>query len=127
MFHNYGDDVQFVLVYVREAHAIDSRSPSLRGPIVEDPISDKERDAVASTCVTELGLDIFPAVIDRIDDRVSLAYGAWPDRFYLVGKDGKIAYAGGQGPFGFKPDEMEDAILDELKKIKAAKKEKGDK
>jgi hypothetical protein len=25
-----------------------------------------------------------------------------------VGRDGKIAYAGGQGPWGFKPDEVAD-------------------
>ena len=43
-----------------------------------------------------------------------LAYSALPDRLYLVGKDGTIAYKSGQGPMGFRPDEFEAAIKDYL-------------
>ncbi len=59
-----------------------------------------------------------PAIVDRLDDRVNKAYAAQPDRFYLVGKDGKIAFAGARGPAGFRPDELEDAIVAELDRIK---------
>ena len=83
-------------------------------PIVEDPETDDEREEVATVCMTKLALDPMPALIDGIDDAVGLAYAAWPDRLYLVGTDGRIAYAGGPGPFGFDPDELEDAILVEL-------------
>ena len=69
---------------------------------------------VAKTCMSKLDLDPIPAVVDRIDDAVSNAYQGMPDRLYLVGKDGKIAYAGDRGPFGFKPDELADAIAQEL-------------
>lgn len=85
-----------------------------QGPLVEDPINAKERHEVATQCVTALDLKTITAVVDRIDDAVNQAYSGWPDRLYLVGKDGKIAYAGGRGPFGFKPDELETAILGEL-------------
>ncbi len=91
-----------------------------RGPIMEDPVTLGERLTAASKCLKDLNLPI-PAVIDRMDNKVNLAYGGWPDRLYLVGKDGKITYAGGQGPFGFKPDEIDAAIRAELKKIKKAK------
>jgi hypothetical protein len=37
-----------------------------------------------------------------------------PTRLYLVGTDGRVAYAGGLGPFGFKPKELEAAIDDLL-------------
>ena len=40
------------------------------------------------------------------------AYAAWPTRLYLVGLDGRIAYAGGLGPFGFHPKELGKAIED---------------
>ena len=30
----------------------------------------------------------------------------------LVGENGNIAYAGGPGPWGFKPEELEQAIVD---------------
>ena len=59
-----------------------------------------------------------PAIVDRLDDRVNKAYGAQPDRIYLVGKDGKIAFAGARGPSGFRPDELGDAIVEELDRIK---------
>ena len=45
-----------------------------------------------------------------MDDAVMTAYAALPDRLYLVGLDGRVVYAGGQGPFGFKPAELEEAM-----------------
>ncbi len=105
--------MQFLLVYIREAHAIDSRAP-MYTILVEDPVSDLERMQVAKTCMTKLALEPIPAVVDRVDDRVNQAYAAWPDRLYLVGKDGRIAYAGGPGPFGFRPEELEAAIRREV-------------
>jgi type I thyroxine 5'-deiodinase len=99
-------------VYIREAHALDSRSPMGGGgmPIVEDPVSLAERKAVATVCMTKLALEPMPALVDDMDDTANKAYSAWPDRLYLVGKDGRIAYRGGPGPFGFSPDELEQAI-----------------
>lgn len=108
--------MQFFIVYIREAHAIDSPSP-LGGdgmPLVEDPDTWEERSSVAKVCLTRLSLEPIPALVDDMDDSVNRAYAAWPDRLYLVGRDGRIAYQGGPGPFGFRPDELEDAIREEL-------------
>jgi hypothetical protein len=91
--------------------------------LVEDPIDDKERLAVAGTCMDELDLPM-PALVDRIDDKVSRAYGGWPNRLYLVGKDGKVAFAGTRGPAGFEPDALEKAIVAE-KARNAAERDKG--
>jgi len=55
-----------------------------------------------------------PMVIDRIDNAVASAYGGWPDRLYLIRGDRRIAYQGGEGPFGFKPAELERAIKREV-------------
>ena len=60
----------------------------------------------AEQCMATLRLSM-PSVVDREDNKVNIAYGAWPDRMYIVGKDGKIAYKGAQGPRGFKPEEVE--------------------
>ena len=108
------------MVYIREAHALDSRSPmgGNGAPIVEDPKNIGERKQVAKVCMTKLALEPIPALIDDVDDKVNTAYGAWPDRLYLVGVDGKIAYHGGRGPFGFKPDQLVEAIEAELAKPK---------
>lgn len=58
------------------------------------------------------------SVIDHVDNNVDASYQARPDRLYLIGKDGKISYAGGRGPFGFRPSELSQAIEKELAKTK---------
>ena len=93
------------------------------GKEIEDPVSDKERMKVANTCVAKLKLPM-PAVIDKIDNKVNDAYSGHPDRLYLVGKDGKVAFVGRRGPRGFRPDELEDAIKDELDKLAGRKTKK---
>ena len=49
-----------------------------------------------------------PTVIDREDNRANKAYAGWPDRLYVVGIDGRVAYRGGPGPGGFRVNEVED-------------------
>jgi hypothetical protein len=83
------------------------------GIAFDDPGTDDERAAVAATCAANVRLQM-PMVVDAVDDAVASAYGGWPDRLYLVSVDGRIAYQGGEGPFGFKPDELADAISREL-------------
>lgn len=60
----------------------------------------------AEICMESLRLST-PTVIDGEDNRVNIAYAGWPDRMYVVGIDGTIAYQGGPGPGGFKPQEVE--------------------
>ena len=112
MWREYGDQVQFFVVYIREAHALDSFLPKGGGddPILEDPTTLAERRTVARRCLTALELEPLPALVDTLDDAVNRAYDAWPDRLFLVGRDGLIAYRGGPGPNGFDPDELEEAI-----------------
>jgi hypothetical protein len=45
-----------------------------------------------------------PALVDGMDDAVSQAFAAWPERIYLVGRDRRIAFKGGPGPWEFDPD-----------------------
>jgi hypothetical protein len=49
-----------------------------------------------------------------MDAQVELNYTGWPDRFYLVGKNGRIAWKGDPGPKGFNPPMLEAAIQKEL-------------
>ena len=53
-------------------------------------------------------------VVDGVDNAVASAYGGWPDRLYLIGTNRRIAFQGGEGPFGFRPEELERAIEREL-------------
>jgi hypothetical protein len=69
-----------------------------------DPKSITERRAAANTCCQSLKLSL-PALVDDMEDTANREYAAWPERLYVIGKDGKIAYAGGMGPFQFSPKE----------------------
>lgn len=104
--------VRFVVVYICEAHPIDGWQVTMNlddDALVADPTTDNEREAVAETCALRLQIRM-PVVIDPIDDRLASAYGALPDRLYLVGTDGRIAFQGDPGPWGFDPAALERAI-----------------
>ena len=49
-------------------------------------------------------------LLDGMDNAANSAYAGWPDRLYVVAKDGTIGYAGARGPRGFRPQEMERAL-----------------
>lgn len=65
------------------------------------------RLAIARDFVERFAYDS-PLVVDTLDDRALRAYSAWPERLYVIGVDGRIAYKGGIGPFRFDPDELGD-------------------
>jgi hypothetical protein len=96
------------VVYILEAHASDAWK--LAGNVaISTPRTFDERGDVASSCVRKLGIEL-PALIDNFDNSTEVAYTAWPDRLYLIGRDGRIAYKSKPGPFGFKPDQLSEAL-----------------
>lgn len=113
----YGEKVEFLVVYITEAHAFDGASPkggSDGSPIVEEPTTLDERRAIAMRCDIALGLAPMTVLLDDMKNTAGGAYAGHPDRLYLVDKAGRISYAGDRGPGGFKPDELEDAIRVDL-------------
>jgi hypothetical protein len=114
-FEQKKDQAIFRIIYIAEAHATDKRqSPeNVRSRIlVATHKTMAEREAAAKKCAEEMGLKA-PILMDDMDDKVSRAYGAWPDRLYVVDAGGRIAYSGAKGPAGFKPPEAQ-AALDRL-------------
>jgi len=83
-------------------------------PLIQDAVTQEERNATAAVCMTKLALEPIPALVDDMDNTANDGYSGWPDRLYLVGKDGNVAYHGGRGPFGFKTEELAEAIEKEL-------------
>ena len=73
------------------------------------PDSFEDRTKVAGQCAAALSLSI-PVYVDDMKNTVATAYNAMPDRLFIVGTDGKIAYRGDRGPRGFKPDDMAKAL-----------------
>ncbi len=112
----YGDRVEFFVVYIKEAHPEDGwvlERNRRAGVLVDDPTSREERTSVARACAVRMRIAM-PVLVDGVENAVASTYGGWPDRLYLIGRDGRIAFQGRQGPFGFKPVELEEAIRAEL-------------
>ena len=106
-FAEYKARADFVVVYVKEAHTADGKqAPSNKweGIVYDAPQTFEERKEIARACEVGLALKI-PLVIDKMDNAVERAYMGWPDRVYIIGKDGRVAYVGRPGPAGFKPME----------------------
>lgn len=129
LFSEYHDQIQFLNIYIREAHPIDGwwmgrrLTRGLTKRIFPrasmkhyDPQTIEERRAVAGECESALQYGI-RTYVDEMDDRVNEAYAAWPTRLYLIGLDGKVVYAGGAGPWGMKPNELKKAIDNYLKTV----------
>jgi len=116
LYERHRDEVAFFIVYIREAHPEDGwvLADNRREEIaLVDPTSLAERAAAADACVVCLRTRI-PVLLDDVDDEIALAYGGWPDRLYLIGRDGRVAFQGERGPDGFKPEELAHAIEVEL-------------
>ena len=77
--------------------------------LFEQPKTLDERTSVAYSCALRLDLSI-PTLIDDMENSTDQKYYALPDRLYLVGRNGRIAYRGAPGPWGFQAAELEKAI-----------------
>lgn len=108
LYEQYGNQVEFLVVYITEAHPSDvwQTESNFRDKVVfVSPRNEDERASVAGTCVRKLGIKI-PALLDEFGNSTESAYTAWPDRIYLIDRNGKVAYKSKPGPFGFKPDQL---------------------
>ena len=104
------------MVYIREAHPEDGWVITMNREqdiAFDDPTTDVAREEAATSCAIRLQIRM-PVVVDRVDDEIARAYGALPDRLYLIGKGGHVAFRGEPGPFGFRPEQLGEAIEQEL-------------
>ena len=112
LYEQYGSQVEFLVVYITEAHPSDvwQTENNFRDKVVfASPRDEGERASLAGTCVRKLGIKI-PALLDEFGNSTESAYTAWPERIYLIDRDGKVAYKSKPGPFGFKPAELQAAL-----------------
>ncbi len=104
MYQEYKDIAEFRIVYISEAHAIDDARPNrfaeLKG--IYEHKDYGQRCSTAEMMMLEENITI-PCIIDDMDNNVSVAYKALPDRLYVVRKDGRLAIAAERGPRGLRP------------------------
>lgn len=100
------------MVYISEAHPSDiwQMQSNIRDKVVfASPKNQEERGSIAETCVRKLGIKM-PAVLDEFGNSTEQAYTGWPDRIYLIDRQGHVVFKSKPGPFGFKPDQLEAAL-----------------
>jgi len=100
LYASYNDQIQFLIVYIREAHPNLLKEGNKTG-IVGRPRNIDERVILATECVAKYKFTI-PMVIDGIDGKVNRDYKAAPVRVTVTDIDGKVAFYAGKGPFDFR-------------------------
>ena len=124
VYKKYRDQVEFMMIYVREAHPNDKwwlgetkfmrLVMELSNPYpsyeLEEPETIEERRANALACQAKL-LEDLPVYVDNMDNKVDLDYVAWPTRIYFMDIEGKVYYDSGLGPYGLKPEDL-DVVLE---------------
>ena len=96
------------MIHIQEAHPSDFwqlESNEKDKVVYASPKGYEERVNLAGLCVTKLGIK-FPALIDEFNNPTEVAYTGWPDRLYVIDRDGRIAHKSSAGPFGFEPDAL---------------------
>jgi hypothetical protein len=112
LYEAFREQAACFVVYIAEAHAVDGwqvRANQEAGICIRQHTTLAERLAAARRCAAELRLTI-PTLVDGMDDAACVAYAAWPDRIYVVGTDGRVAYKGAPGPRGFRVGEAAAAL-----------------
>ena len=106
----YQDLADFITVYIAEAHPYDS------GDLAESyewkiSTHSKFEDRIAAAKQLQTKFQAMkinsPMYVDFMEDQANAAYGALPERMYII-LNGKIEYMGGIGPFGYKIHEVDE-------------------
>ena len=109
------NDVEFLLVYGREAHTEDGFQSAYNredGVLFNQPTTFQERCLIALRFCEQQQVTM-PVVVDDMKDSVTRAYGGFPARMYVIDGDGKIYFQSDWGPSGYMPTLLK-AMIEEL-------------
>jgi len=114
LYKAYKDKVQFLLIYIREAHP--SRTAPTGRPKpnrfsrvgITQHKNIEERIIAATKCIQGLKLSL-PMLIDDMAGAYQSKYGGFPAGTTVVDLDGKVLFTS-RGPWGSKPKDAEKAF-----------------
>lgn len=100
---------RILTIYIEEAHARDEwflpESPGAKKEAliyVHRNLSERLEAANRFSANKNFQIDL---VVDSMEGNVVDRYDAWPERLYII-VDGVVVYKGGNGPFGYRLDEV---------------------
>lgn len=127
LYERYGDEAEFIHIYIEEAHPMEgwwlgeTRTMRLLHDLFDSPASIRHHVHGSpfmrrhyAILMRSLFLGDMSIYTDTMNDRLARLYAAFPTRFYLVGKDGRVAWKSPFGPFGYDPSRLEDELEDYL-------------
>jgi len=99
MAERFAEKCNFVMVYLMEAHAADEWPLGTKVTINQHK-TNKERIDAATDLKEKYKIN-FPLVVDGIENTFHKTYAAWPERYFIVDKAGKLAHIAVPGPMGY--------------------------
>jgi len=108
MFDEFSSRVDFLAVYILEAHAQDEWCMGSQKCLYNQPISLDDRKRVARDFIRDMNFKI-KLMIDLINNNFDEEYFAWPERFWVIHK-GRITFMAEVGPFGFRLDLLQEYL-----------------
>ncbi|XP_042881249.1 type II iodothyronine deiodinase-like isoform X2 [Penaeus japonicus] len=106
MTAEYSSVADFILIYISEAHPTDGWA--IEGNVfqVANHKNMEEREAAARQML-EMEPQDCPVFLDKLDNEANKKFAALPERLYII-LSGTVIYKGGQGPFSYSLEEVED-------------------
>lgn len=104
LISRFASVADFIIVYIREAHAKDGWSFETNLYDITHHTTIEER--VSAAKMLEQVNPSCPVVVDLMDDEGRIEYDALPERLYII-QNGIIAYKGGPGPYDYDLIEIE--------------------
>lgn len=98
----HASNVQFMMVYLLEAHASDEW-PLGSEPLVPASRSLDQRACNARRFRDEAGVRV-PMYLDSMSDSFHKNFAAWPERFFVVSADGTVCFVAQPVPGGYDHD-----------------------
>jgi len=91
--------VNFLTIYISEAHAMDEW-PYGNKICLNQPKTMEERLKIANQFVSDKKYSV-PMVVDSMDNKFETKFAAWPERYYILGKESMlmIGYPGETASF----------------------------
>jgi hypothetical protein len=124
IYNDYKDHVDFLTIYIREAHPLDewrmaSNEKNKDDVCYAQPKTLAQRIAIANDFTQRFKFPL-PFGIDEMNNAANDAYAAWPERLYILDDSGRISYKGGNGPFKYDPKEVRAWLAQRYGEVKHA-------
>jgi len=111
LYHKYKDRINFLTIYIREAHTRDEW-PLGNDFCWKNPTTMEERMALARKFQREMKYDV-PMAVDAFDDPFNDYFSSWPERYYII-HEGKLAFKAMPIKDNYEWEEVEQWVVDYL-------------